>query len=46
MIRESDHVKYEDIHVHIFSNFFNILKFIFRINEAYAHEIKSAFPYL
>jgi hypothetical protein len=39
-----DHIEYGDIHVHIFHNFFDILKFIFRIKGAYANETKNAFP--
>jgi hypothetical protein len=39
-----NHTEYGDTLVYIFFLFFDILKFIFQIKGAYAHEMKSAFP--
>jgi hypothetical protein len=39
-----EHLECEDLHVNIFFYFFDILKFVFWIKEAYAPRIKMVFP--
>jgi hypothetical protein len=46
MKRGHVHIKCQDVHVNFLYEFFHIFKYAFRINGAYAPEIKNAFPFL